>query len=48
MQMSALIEELAAIQPGLNSPALSTARALHVLTAAHANTPLRYLWFIGD
>ena len=48
MQMSALIEELAAIQPGLNGTALSTARALHVLITAHANTPHRYLWFIGD
>jgi hypothetical protein len=48
MQMSTQVEELAAIQPDLNGTALSTARALRVLRAAHASTPHRYLWFVGD
>jgi hypothetical protein len=48
MQMSALVEELRATEPDLSCTALSTARALRVLIAAHASTPHRYLWFVGD
>ncbi len=47
-QMSALVEELATIQPDLDGEALSTARALRVLIKAHGRQPHRYLWFIGD
>ena len=47
-QMSALVEELETIQPDLDGEALSTARALRVLIEAHASSPHRYLWFIGD
>ncbi|WP_204015038.1 hypothetical protein [Virgisporangium aurantiacum] len=46
--MSAILEELATIQPELNGMALSTARALAVLASAHGDRPHRYLWFIGD
>jgi hypothetical protein len=48
LQMSTLVEELLAAEPDLNGTALSTARALRVLIAAHASTPHRYLWFVGD
>jgi hypothetical protein len=48
MQMSTLVEELEAIQPGLDGTALGTARALRVLIEAHASQPHRYLWFVGD
>ncbi|WP_433615924.1 hypothetical protein ACQP2P_13150 [Dactylosporangium sp. CA-139114] len=47
-QMSAVLEELATIQPELDGVALSTARALGVLIATHGHRPHRYLWFIGD
>ncbi len=47
-QMSTLLEELATILPELDGVALSTARAIRVLVAAHAHKPHRYLWFIGD
>lgn len=47
-QMSAVLEELATIEPALDGVALSTARALGVLITSHGHRPHRYLWFIGD
>ena len=47
-QMSELAGELTTIQADLDGEALSTARALCILIAAHGSAPHRYLWFIGD
>ncbi|WP_203931188.1 hypothetical protein [Virgisporangium ochraceum] len=46
--MSAVLQELATIQPELDGVALGTARALRVLIATYGDRPHRYLWFIGD